>query len=334
MADKKQTRADKTRQRRVKQQKKGEGKVARTKSRKPGTPPTRVYQAPTMIRGLNSDLPLRKKEITQPRRRYNISLGSPGAEIKLPYVPNFQPSWQILSWVLLLALLAGLFYLWNMPTFQVNAPFLEGATHVTARDANLVLGLNQTPVFTLSPSEIRRDLMMAFPVFASVEVEIKWPNLVNITVEERAPAIVWQHANGVLWVDANGVAFPAPKEIDSLPVILATEMILTPSTTADGSITQLNTQQAYQLLNTDLVTALLLLKANAPEGMPIFFDLNHGYGWQAEQGWQVFFGEDLSNLDEKLIVYQGILSHLESEKINPKIVSVEYVNAPYYRLDR
>ena len=61
---------------------------------------------------------------------------------------------------------------------------------------------------------------------------------------------------------------------------------------------------------------------------------NRGLGWQDPQGWDVFFGADLNDIEMKLLVYDAIVAYVLREGIQPELISVEFVHAPYYRLER
>jgi hypothetical protein len=41
----------------------------------------------------------------------------------------------------------------------------------------------------------------------------------------------------------------------------------------------------------------------------------------------------MDRVDEKLLVYDAIVSELESLRIEPYLISVEHLEAPYYRLE-
>jgi hypothetical protein len=48
-------------------------------------------------------------------------------------------------------------------------------------------------------------------------------------------------------------------------------------------------------------------------------------------GWQVYIGKDLNQFEAKMATYQAIISELESRGIRPTLVSVEHLDAPFYR---
>jgi hypothetical protein len=87
-------------------------------------------------------------------------------------------------------------------------------------------------------------------------------------------------------------------------------------------------------LSPELVSAILELNAKMPADTVLVYDSEHGLGWNDPKGWEVFFGAEDQDMEMKLSVYQALVERLESEGIQPALISVEYVHAPYYRMER
>ena len=66
----------------------------------------------------------------------------------------------------------------------------------------------------------------------------------------------------------------------------------------------------------------------------LVYDSVHGLGWNDPKGWEVYFGSEDQDMEMKLTVYQALVDRLENEGIQPAMISVEYVHAPYYRMER
>ena len=92
-------------------------------------------------------------------------------------------------------------------------------------------------------------------------------------------------------------------------------------------------QANAQFMPVDMVSAILSMSAFVPQNTPLIYDSEHGLGWKDTQGWDVYFG-DIKDIDVKLRVYQAMLKTFKQEKINPALISVEYVHTPYYRLEQ
>ena len=83
----------------------------------------------------------------------------------------------------------------------------------------------------------------------------------------------------------------------------------------------------------DLVKAVLVLSKQAPKNTALVYDAQHGLGWKDARGWEVYFG-DAQDVTMKLRVYKAIINQLMADDTQPTLVSVEYVHAPYYRLEK
>jgi len=70
-----------------------------------------------------------------------------------------------------------------------------------------------------------------------------------------------------------------------------------------------------------------------PAGTPLVYHPQYGVGWQAEEGWRVFVGQDLSNMDQRMVLYQAVASWLKEKGIHPALVNMASLKAPYYRME-
>jgi len=88
-----------------------------------------------------------------------------------------------------------------------------------------------------------------------------------------------------------------------------------------------------KLINKNLLSAILQLNAWMPDEETLLFQAVRGVGWQDVRGWDVFIGQKLENINDKMVMYETIVQKLEKDGINPTLVSVEFLHAPYYRTD-
>ncbi len=63
------------------------------------------------------------------------------------------------------------------------------------------------------------------------------------------------------------------------------------------------------------------------------YDPKYGLGWPDSRGWKVFFGTNVSDMPLKLQVYKSLVDSLAQKGIQPAFISVQYANAPYYRMN-
>ena len=72
-----------------------------------------------------------------------------------------------------------------------------------------------------------------------------------------------------------------------------------------------------------------------PEGSDLIYDQTHGLGWEDARGWIAYFGfNDDDDADQKMIVYQALVDYLEQRRITPRLINVEFVDSPYFRMEQ
>ena len=295
-------------------------------------------QPPVMVRGSFADLPLQKRRSSKSkaRKRYDLTLNVPGAEMRLPSLPMVAVGPRLLSGLLAAGLIAMLYFLWTSSMFQVGKVEINGLQRLTSQDINTVLDVSGERIFTLNPDQLEEKLKVAFPEFSSASVRIVFPSQVVATVEERSPILAWKQDGRTQLVDANGVAFPQRTLAEITPAIVveASGSPLGAGETASSvSVESGVAVTTTQLLPVEMVSGIISMSAVAPQNTPLVFDKEHGLGWKDTQGWDVFFG-DIRDVDLKLRIYQALVKQLAKEKVNPVLISVEYVHTPYYRLEQ
>ena len=92
-----------------------------------------------------------------------------------------------------------------------------------------------------------------------------------------------------------------------------------------------NTPQWGNQIDPVTIRAAYQLQSKIPAGTPIIFDRQHGMGWRAQQGWDVFIGLTLNDIEYKLKAYEVLINKLNNEGVTPSMISIEYAQAPYYR---
>lgn len=327
----------------------------RTASPSRKRPVTRVYGhegPPVLVRTVNPvEAPAARKTRRKSfRRRYDIPLGVPGAEMSLPALPEFHLSWKLLFIVLLAGLAAGLYYFWNSPFLKVQVTEMHGLSRIAPKEVTSVLEAAGKNVLTLDTARMEQELAASFPEFSHVQVQVAFPDTLAITVTERVPVLTWQTGEELLLVDSEGMAFPmreggseAPQPVVQAeaapPTVVPTPApnLLEPETmglSIPGI--SLDDQEppaaAQSLLTPEMVAEVLTLAANRPQDAPLAYTAGHGFGWTDAGGWQVYFGQ-AEEIQTKLRIYQAIVQRLNEEGVTPVLISVEHTNAPYYRLE-
>lgn len=325
----------------------GKGFVPRKKSR--------IFDArseaspPVMVRGGMGGMAFgrvatsRLSKQKPPRRRIDLPLNVQGAEMRLPAVPFPRLGWRAVSLMMVLMMLGSLFLIWKAPVFQVSTMKAVGLKRLSVSDLNAVMRTFGKSVFTINPNSLDKSLHQAFPELAKISVKVNLPASLKVVVTEREPIITWMRDGSETWVDAEGVAFP-PRGEPTTPLVKVEGHGTPPSLplAAPGDLLALSTAQAVAMttitptlrLSPELISSILALSAKMPPDTVLVYDSEHGLGWNDPKGWEVFFGAEDQDMEMKLKVYQALVERLESEGIQPALISVEFVHAPYYRMER
>jgi hypothetical protein len=200
---------------------------------------------------------------------------------------------------------------------------------LNSRDVNTILNVEGESIFAIDPQALEQSAREAFPEFASVKVDVGLPRNVVVTVEERLPILTWRQEGRTVLVDANGVAFPQ-RELGGVTPSVVVEAFSSPPVIQQAGMLE---TRSSQFMPVAMVSAILSMSAQAPKDTPLVYDAKHGLGWKDGRGWDVYFG-DVKDIDMKLRVYNAMLKKFDKDGIQPVLVSLEYVHAPYYRLEK
>jgi hypothetical protein len=236
---------------------------------------------------------------------------------------------RLLSFLLVALCATGLYYMFSMDPFIVRTASILGNNRVSVEQIANVLGVANQPAALLSPAQIEYNVLAAFPEIATASVIVELPANVVVTVSERQPVVSWQQDGQMTWVDAQGYAFPPRGDVSGLVTVTSAGA---PPAPANLNLNQ--TIGARPFLTSDLSAAIVTLSPLVPEGAALVFDPAYGLGWSDPRGWRVFFGHSNGDAALKFQVYQSMLDHLTKEEIQPVLISVEYPNAPYYRVEQ
>jgi hypothetical protein len=258
------------------------------------------------------------------RQHYDIAFALGTAEVRAPGISIPKPGTRLVSGLLVILLGFALYILWNSPTFSVSGAELVGNQRLGTTEINVALPINQ-PIFAARPDVIEQTLRLLYSDLASVDVQVALPNRIIVTVAERAPLIAWYQDNSMTWIDLNGVAFQPRGQIEELIPVLANGS--PPTVLANPQ--QLDVAPPF--LTADLIQSIIAIIPYMPSGTTLTYDPVYGLGWQDSRGWLVYFGENSRDIPMKLVVYQAIVDHLTRTGVRPALVSVEYLDAPYYR---
>lgn len=279
-------------------------------------------------------------------RTVDVPLKSKGAMLQIPALPNLRIGWRLISGAVFALSLAVVITFSSLSTFKVSAVGLEGAERLTAANLNAQLGLSGTSILKVNPDELESQITELFPGLSSVKVSVKLPAAVTVQVVERDPLVAWYQNSLTYWIDAEGVMFLATGEANAVQTVYATgnpPAAYNPAVEGSAEETEVGDQTDAEVIveatgpeatTPEFVQGVLALLPYLPENSALQYDPQYGLGWQDPEGWLVYFGKDIENIDLKIIEYQTIIAALREENLTPALISLEFLHAPFYRVER
>jgi cell division protein FtsQ len=303
------------------------GSNATRKPKAQRAPVTRRPTAPTPV-------------VTRKKHTAYVPLKKKGAELQVPALPRVEFGWRLISGAVFLLSLAVVISFASLGAFEVTTINLRGAQRLSAEAILSQVDLVGSSIITVEPDQVQTVVEDRFPSLSSVSVSVSLPASVTLRVVEREPMILWQQENSAHWIDAEGVMFPVFGEAEVAQTVAASGVppsapeVFIPEVDAEtGEISHL-LEPSLPSTTPEFVQAVLSLSAYVPEGTALQFDPQFGLGWRDPNGWLVYFGRDTNNIDVKLSEYQTIIGALEKQNITPALISLEFLHAPYYRLEQ
>jgi len=275
---------------------------------------------------------------TRNRSRVYMPTGTPGSEVRLPALPQLHLSWRLLSGLIAVGMLVLLFMMGTSTVFAVDQVNLSGGIRVPAEEISQKIDLQGESIISVIPSDVENQILEAFPDIKSAEVKVKMPAGIEIVIQERIPALLWlKDEEIVYWIDQDGYSFTVRGEA-TLPIrVYANSEPPHPLGWVEPAL-QLGVSAAENdkilpLVDPAFVNTVQKLNGIKPAESPMLYDKEKGLGWLDPHGWQVYFGDDDENIDMKLLEYAKIVETILDRNLQPILISMEFLHAPYYRLE-
>lgn len=290
-----------------------------------------------------------QKESTE--RPYPLSANELPNASKQKKAVRIHIGWRFFSAVLTLAFSACLLVGWQSGDFRVTTIEIKGSERISPEEVQASFNIQQDLIFEVVPDEISRNINRAFPEFKEVRVVAVFPNRLTIILKERKPILTWKSNDGSIWVDEEGIIIPARGNVGSLLTIESPTLpFFSYSRSEDETEPEMDKFQEkrnywklpkysmtwfeyHRNIEPGLFNAILHLNQFIPTETVFLFDAHRGLGWNDAHGWKIFVGLDVEKINEKMLAYERIVSELTSRGIRPSLVSVEYLHAPYYRME-
>jgi hypothetical protein len=224
-------------------------------------------------------------------------------------------SWRIFSGLIVASLLTVLFMFFNADSFYIHSIAVGGLQHLTKEEVFALTDIANMHVFWLDPDQVRANILRS-PTVADASVQIGWPpNMVQIVIEERQPALVWEQSGVATWIDLQGRVM---RQREDRP-----ELLRVSSDVGDGPV------GTNMQISVDVVNGALQLRTLFPNLQVLRYHPEKGLGFQDERGWEAWFGTG-TDMPEKMLIYQAIVTNLQGRGIQPGAVDVSNPDAPHY----
>lgn len=222
-----------------------------------------------------------------------------------------------MSLLIVVSLSAVLVLFFSSDAFYIHSVAVGGLHYMTKEEVFALTDIANVQVFWIDPEQVRQSVLRS-PTVADVKVYIGWPpNMVQLVIEEREPALVWEQAGVANWIDLQGRVM---KQREDRPDLL--------QVSADNSIE--GPLSPNERLSPDIVNGALQLHTLMPNVKILRYNPDGGLGFKDPAGWDAWFGEG-TDMAEKILIYKALIANLQGRGIQPGEVNVSNADAPYYK---
>ncbi|MBI5961453.1 MAG: FtsQ-type POTRA domain-containing protein [Chloroflexi bacterium] len=225
-------------------------------------------------------------------------------------------SWRAVSGLLVIGLTAILYLFLTTEAFFVSSVAIGGEKYLSREEIFRDSSIAQQHIFWVDPADVKQRLE-AVPNIAQASVLVGWPpNMVQIMVVEREPALTWEQGVRV-WVDVNGIVM---KQREDRPDLLRIMYQNPPDPISVG-----------QRIPQTMVDGALQLRRRNPALDVLLYDPMKGLGYRDNtRGWTVWFGTG-EDLETKLLVYNALVNEILGD-VQPGEIILTDPDRPYYTI--
>ena len=225
-------------------------------------------------------------------------------------------SWRVLSGLMVIALLTVMFVFFGADVFYIHSVAVGGLEYLTKEEVFTLSGIANLHVFWVDPAAVRESLLRS-PTIADASVNVGWPpNMVQIVIQEREPALVWEQAGAATWIDLQGRVM---RQREDRPELLR----VSADNSQDGPLGP-DVQIAGPVVNGALQMHTLF-----PLIPVLRYNPEKGLGFVDQKGWNAWFGTG-TDMPEKILIYNAIVTNLQSRGVQPSEIDVADPDAPFY----
>jgi hypothetical protein len=241
-------------------------------------------------------------------------------------------SWRWFSFVIVAIMTFSLMILTTQDAFYVRAIaviYSGESQYITAPEIFQYSGVANTHFFWIDPVQVEQRLT-ADPQIASAQVQVGWPpSLVQITISERQPAIIWEQAGLRVWLDISGRVMALRRDLPGLVRVVVQK----PSKDVHPGRCELQGMNipltVGSCIDQEMVNGVLQFKALYPNVAEMVYDPIKGLGFQDGRNWVLWIGSG-SDISTKMLVYNAIINDATTKKRQPVEINVSDPDRPHY----
>lgn len=223
-------------------------------------------------------------------------------------------SWRIFSGMIVLSFMLVLLIFFSADAFYVRSIAVGGLQYATKEEVFALSGIANMHVFWVDPQQVRADILRS-PTIADATVTLGWPpQMVQVMVREREPALVWEQSGIATWIDLQGRVMRQREDRPDLMRVSVDSMIDGPPETD---------------ISLDIVNGVLQLRDLLPNTSALRYHPEKGLGYNDARGWEAWLGTG-TNMPEKILVYNAVVSDLQTRGVTPGEVNVSDPDHPFY----
>ena len=266
---------------------------------------------------------------------------SRGSEIRLPALPNVRLPWRVLSVLIAIACSVAIYYFQLSDLFKVRSISMAGTNRISQEALLNAMKIENSSMMDLQPDALQAKILAAFPEIRDVKIMTRLPNEVNILITERQPLITWfLNEKPAYWIDEEGYTFPIRGEQIGTPFFIYAdgeppyplgypmELQVNPTLSKQSPRLKLNPS-----VDSDFVLSVQKLNERLPESYTLKYEMAKGLAWQDPNGWTVYFGNRSADMDQKLNEYDAIVKAILDKNLQPSMVSMQFLHAPYFQTE-
>jgi cell division septal protein FtsQ len=264
---------------------------------------------------------LKQRRRKRTRRRFDFALPSGvGVEARLPTIPSVRIGPRLLTIFLLASMILAFALVLTSNDFYVEQAKVLGNKLLSNAQTRSMAQVDGNLIFNIDPQQVV-DQLKQYPEVLSAEVEISWPNQVEISLVEREPVVEWYDAGRTWWMSADGVAFI---QHGSWPDIV--------KVTAQAPVLQVFEDPLVPVIKPEVLSAAVDLSASLPEIETLSYDPVYGLGIEESNGRVVHFGVE-GDMAVKVQMYRQIVERLSARNNSRVEIYLMNQDRPFYRLE-